>query len=100
MYPAYESPKFDYAIMNGHIGAQSDDINFKLTSGDILEILEKIKKDDLWLSMVNSFLTISNDTEVGKLTCPFPIVCSKWDHCVDTYCNADCCENGYAYRMS
>jgi hypothetical protein len=31
--------------------------------------------------------------------CPFPIECNKFP-CNDLCCNADVCNNGYAYRMS
>ncbi len=45
------------------------------------------------------------DREQGNLAiqrraCPFPDECNKRDSCTAKSCNADVCNNGFAFRMS
>ena len=42
----------------------------------------------------------NNNLAVQKGICPFPENCKLVKECVLNYCSADCCDNGYAYRMS
>lgn len=42
---------------------------------------------------------VENVNKRHSIRCPFPFECNSFP-CKDLTCNADCCSNGYAYRMS
>jgi len=42
---------------------------------------------------------LEGERKYCKINCPFPFVCSEFP-CKTLCCNADCCDNGHAYRMS
>lgn len=50
-------------------------------------------------------LQAEEDRKAGKLAvqkgiCPFPDRCKERKYCTADRCNADVCDNGFAYRMS
>jgi hypothetical protein len=50
-------------------------------------------------------LQAEEDRKAGKLAtqkgiCPFPNDCKERNYCIADRCNADTCDNGFAYRMS
>lgn len=98
--PTYIYGKLSYDINEYGCKIKTDGIELKMTSGDIYNLLMKLKKDSTWRNVINRIITADDNICVGKGSCPFPFDCKQWLDCDRTYCNADVCINGYAYRMS
>ncbi len=63
----------------------------KQTKVDAKEAIEKLQTE---------YEKENNNLAIQKKICPFPEDCNLVDSCIKNYCNADVCDNGYAYRMS
>lgn len=71
-----------------------EEINNKIT--DLYNSLKKLNSE------AHKYLNekVDNNLAVVKNVCDFPLNCNKRKTCTKDYCNADVCDNGYAYRMS
>jgi len=67
----------------------------------------ELTKDEMFLTTVmfcrdnpEAAEKILSTIKSGQIvSCPFPFQCNCFP-CEDLICNADCCSNGFAYRMS
>jgi len=61
------------------------------TKVDAMKAIEKLQAE---------YEKENNNLAIQKGICPFPEDCNEKDSCIKNHCNADCCDNGYCYRMS
>lgn len=69
------------------------EVQVTLTAQEELEIIQK------WARSYPQVLKIILDAKDKRICCPFALQCNQFP-CSNLSCNADCCCNGYAYRMS
>jgi len=88
--PKIDSVKGDYRIRR--------DESVQPTPDELFYIVVQFHRKNPELSRA-ILSALKNETPYYRINCPFPFSCNAFP-CKRLHCNADVCDNGYAYRMS
>ena len=72
----------------------------ELSKDEVTKFILALKHNEYWRKILKRIAESDEDTYVGSGRCKFPVSCNQWFGCNKKHCNADVCNNGYAYRMS
>jgi hypothetical protein len=98
MSTLFESPELYLAIKKT---IEKTDVKIGATKVKLSSILNDNDVDSFIVRLANTIPEKEGEKRLAIYgICPFPESCNEWRTCISQRCNADCCSNGFAYRMS